>query len=480
MTEGTAADGPSSWRPPPDPGLVKDLAALRDDPALTACSGALADLHEAVLRGTDAAAWAHVDLALVFPDESVVDSDREADSRRLAGAEFCRNVSVLLPLLITWVGIATATRAYGNLLEADPSAGQRPFIQLWEQRFDGEAPWYVVPFSVIGVLDILAIAGVILLSVWVGVLRRRLDVEIPRREAALQDALRRTVSRASVFLTKASRSSPDQFGASLNGVADRLEAIEERVLRVAGAAIDTLSSTEAIHQGAQEIAERITTAASAIGDGLRAAERGLDGAAGRLEGVVSSEAELTAQVRAGLEGVKDAANEMTKGATTMHDAADVLKGEVVDGASAATQLADASGLAHDAMTKLSNDVRGLSVMAKELEKTDGHMRRVVQSITDAGTTMGDQVKQLAEIHELLVDVADLLRDRPVAAGTGGDPSTTPPGLRRALDDQQATLTEIAANVSSEAITRAYVAALQQDRHARRWSSRIRSRRTASR
>lgn len=112
---------------------------------------------------------------------------------------------ILLPLLITWIGVAFAMHTYGKLLAADPTQAAKPFVQLWQEGFDGRT-W--VTLTLVAVLDAAAILAVIGMSWRLAVLRHRLDVTIPEREAGLWNRLQGNLSDASIHLARASFDPP--------------------------------------------------------------------------------------------------------------------------------------------------------------------------------------------------------------------------------------------------------------------------------
>lgn len=115
--------------------------------------------------------------------------------------ELIRNVCILFPLLITWLGITFAILAYERLL-SNPRPGEgllleAPFVELWTEGFGGRT-W--LTFGFIGILDVTAIAIVIGLSVWASWLQRKLNVDTEREREDKWNELRSGADDAAVVL----------------------------------------------------------------------------------------------------------------------------------------------------------------------------------------------------------------------------------------------------------------------------------------
>jgi hypothetical protein len=78
--------------------------------------------------------------------------------------EVARNVLVFAPIALTWYGLSTATDAYARLLGQQPDLGNKPFLLLWEQGFNGVGNSIVfstlagIDASLIGILIVLTLA----------------------------------------------------------------------------------------------------------------------------------------------------------------------------------------------------------------------------------------------------------------------------------------------------------------------------------
>lgn len=121
----------------------------------------LLDLGTAVAGSPSEADWAHADLYRVLNPERIASSyeTKVASGTWVRWFEFFRNVLVILPLAVTWIGISVAVRGYADLLESEPQQAAQSFIYLWQSGFNGTV-WLTLE-------RLAAIDGVILLLVFV-------------------------------------------------------------------------------------------------------------------------------------------------------------------------------------------------------------------------------------------------------------------------------------------------------------------------
>ncbi|MEM7125786.1 MAG: hypothetical protein AAF702_05645 [Chloroflexota bacterium] len=121
----------------------------------------LLDLGTAVAGSPSEADWAHADLYRVLNPERIASSyeSQVASVGWVRWFEFLRNVLVILPLAVTWIGISVAVRGYQVLLEEQPEQAAQSFIYLWQSGFDGRV-WLTLE-------RLAAIDGAILLVVFI-------------------------------------------------------------------------------------------------------------------------------------------------------------------------------------------------------------------------------------------------------------------------------------------------------------------------
>ena len=133
---------PSHFDVPVDKADVSaQLHGLADYPELNinGTGQLLHKLADAVIGDSTSDAWARSDIFTVFDLETTVDIDDSQPTEKWywKWIEPARNVSILIPVAITWIGIWRATSAYSKLLSTQPEQAAQSFIYLWEQGFGG-------------------------------------------------------------------------------------------------------------------------------------------------------------------------------------------------------------------------------------------------------------------------------------------------------------------------------------------------------
>ena len=90
------------------------LFELAEAPALENRRDSLLELAGA-LDSDKAHLWAKVDLFAAFGEDSVSVPKADSRDRQIVWFEWARNLLVLVPLVITWLGVWLASREYGEL-----------------------------------------------------------------------------------------------------------------------------------------------------------------------------------------------------------------------------------------------------------------------------------------------------------------------------------------------------------------------------
>jgi chromosome segregation ATPase len=148
-----------------DMALIQRLEALATEFDTTDPQAAqrFRDLAGGLRTGGNATAvWAFSPLDSLFDAEKLVARrggpiDRDGISR----SEKWRNVLVLVPLVVTWIGIAWAASAYSSLLARDPAQAAQSFIYLWQDGFEQTMP---LTLGRVAIIDGLILTAVILLT----------------------------------------------------------------------------------------------------------------------------------------------------------------------------------------------------------------------------------------------------------------------------------------------------------------------------
>ncbi|MFF3444168.1 hypothetical protein [Streptosporangium sp. NPDC002721] len=210
-----------------DSELADELRELADHPHLAARRDQLNDLAGAMTDPGGAGRWCEVDLFAAFaPDDSILVDDEPEDTspsrkprwrRRLVAA--VGPVLVLGPVLVAWLGLMMATRAYGDVLDAGGTdAARRPFLEMWQRGFDGRLPW-VFEFGSVALCTLAAVSCLVFWTVYENIARNSREEASERALRALRVRLRGALTRASLVLGQVRLSSPERFGAELSRTA---------------------------------------------------------------------------------------------------------------------------------------------------------------------------------------------------------------------------------------------------------------------
>jgi hypothetical protein len=211
-----------------DSELAGELRELADHPHLAARRDQLNDLADAITDPGGAGRWCEIDLFAAFaPDDSILVDDEPPEATSPLGKRRWRRglgtavgpALAFVPVLITWLGLMTATAAYGDVLDdGGPEAARRPFLEMWQQGFDGRLP-QVFEFENIALCTLVSILCLILWTVYENIARNRREDASDRALRALRVRLRGALTQASLVLGQVRLSSPERFGAELSKTA---------------------------------------------------------------------------------------------------------------------------------------------------------------------------------------------------------------------------------------------------------------------
>lgn len=319
-------------------GLARRLRELSDHELLSLRRDELRCLADDLESGTGVEAWAELDLVRSlagpeslappdappgtgrpsrFPDRLRARPRPGASSAALTTGwgrlvrrpvptdviEAALGVLVFVPLLVTWLGLREATKAYGRLSAEDPGEASRPFLQLWQSGFGGRlSP--LGRFDNVALMAVLLITLLVLVAGWHARSRARAererDAEDAERERLLA-ALASVLTRTQLLLVRHRGCAPERFAGELTRAAVRLEALSGEALRGQAMLVRAAGSAESAATALGEAARRLAgelpalgTAAERIEDAVRAGSATLRGA---QEASVRSTADSAAAVR---------------------------------------------------------------------------------------------------------------------------------------------------------------------------------------
>ena len=160
--------------------------------------------------------WADADLHQMIDPAAIVENYKShtLPGRIIGIVEWIRNFAILLPLMLTWLGIARAVDAYGSLLNADNTLVTQPFLYLWQQKFNG----YLQPFGpfdfTLGALaatDFILLAIIMALTAFVTIKSHIFNITREQEAEALRVELADALANTSFLLNTKKRRPLDSF-----------------------------------------------------------------------------------------------------------------------------------------------------------------------------------------------------------------------------------------------------------------------------
>lgn len=264
-----------------DPSLAPFGAQLREllSGVPESDGSTLSDLADALTRGDrdELRGWSEMDLvALADADELVIEAtDGDAPLRRL---ELLRSGLIFLPIAITWLGIAMAAKAYGDLPTDSERYQDASFIALWESGFDGRASFSLSLFQ-IGLIDFALILGLIVVTLVAANRRQWLEADagrhIRKTRAVLVKIQRELVEHRLHGVTR--------FRSELNRAAANLRKIAGEAATASDATTNSLTASASLMTDLAGAAESQRTAVESLGARLQAVEDAVDRLAGLQE-----------------------------------------------------------------------------------------------------------------------------------------------------------------------------------------------------
>ncbi|WP_169945279.1 hypothetical protein [Microbispora sp. H11081] len=250
--------------------LAAELRALSEHPSLRPRAEQLRELAEAVVTPAQADRWCEVNLFAAFPPgESVrsLASGAGMRHRALKLMDVVQPVLVFLPIVTTWFGLKMATTAYGETLAAGGiETARRPFLEMWQQGFDGRLSNWLrfdsVAFMTLGVIGVL-----IVVTLGERLLRRSIEQEAEEEALALRSRLLAALTRATLLLGQVKLASPARFQAELTKSASELNKVGRTMSKVHTQVVEELEkaleatgqATEALTAGVTEVRDSIAT-----------------------------------------------------------------------------------------------------------------------------------------------------------------------------------------------------------------------------
>jgi ABC-type transporter Mla subunit MlaD len=435
-----------------DQELAAELRVLSKHPRLKPRAEQLRELAWAVLTPGDAERWCEVDLFAAFPPgESVrsISSGSGIWHRALKFVDVVQPVLVFLPIVTTWFGLKMATTAYGETLAAaGVEAARRPFLEMWQQGFDGRLPGWLrfdsVAFMTLGVIGVLIVVTLV-----ERLLRRSIEQEAEEEAVALRSRLLAALTRATLHLGQVKLASPARFQAELTKSASELNKVGRTMSKVHTQVVEELEkaleatgqATDALTVGVAEVRDSIASldkhmaaVSSAAETLLRSVERtayaidsvgektdvAVDRVGDRLGTVIL---DSTTGVRKSLDELATLTGQAVRDMTA--STGEVVRNLASSTGQAVRDLADSTGQA------VRDTAASLDARVGELVSATTGIGSAVGRVETAATESGDRIS-----HALTSGSGTLSA---VLGGAGAD-------IREALDDWAGTASAHAARI----------------------------------
>lgn len=254
-----------------------------------------------------------------IPPRTVADDLAQRHRSIWSFAELARSALVLLPIAITWYGLAAASATYAELVTKRPELVTQPFLLLWQRGFDGMGG--TISFSLLAAIDGTLISIIIALSL---AIHYKADVHDPRALAQTllrESQVRGLLARCLALSPSAQSLDPDleALGIAAPGIADAVIALRayagqlpELLVALEGLAQRSVSIQESLRDqvataGAREAA--FTTALERIVRDASSQTRGASSlAADTATAAAAEQAQILGEMRSIVAGLEEAKN----------------------------------------------------------------------------------------------------------------------------------------------------------------------------
>ncbi|MFC0865684.1 hypothetical protein ACFHYQ_25640 [Sphaerimonospora cavernae] len=393
--------------------LLRDLAAL---PELQPRAKQLQELSRAIMTPNQAEQWCEVDLFAAFPPSESVRPAPEGSRWHwlLKIISLVQPVLVFLPIAVTWYGLKDATTAYGEALATGGvEAARRPFLEMWQQGFDGRLAGWLrfdnvaqMTLGVIGVLIVVTLADRLLQRT----VEQRADEQAERIRGRLLGAL----TRATLVLSQVRLSSPARFQAELTRSAAEMHRMGETIGKVHTQVMESLNTaldatgqaTAALKTGVADVQrsiktldEHLTAVTSSAETLLQAVERtgyAIDSVGERTDAAVGRVGDRLGDVILdAARGVQRTLDEMTAlTGQTMKDVA-ASTGQAVQDMTHATGQA-VQDMTHATGQAVRETAKDLDSRIGELVSTTAGLGSAVDRMEAAATLSGDRISRVLD------------------------------------------------------------------------------------
>jgi hypothetical protein len=426
---------------PQDPfATATELRRLARQPRLAQIGtqlGALADAVDPNLQ-KDAHNWAAVDLFPAFLHEDAVSEPRRVWLAR--ALDIWVQVLFFAPIIITWIGLMEATRAYRQMVKVKAFATES-FLEGWQSGFHGRlaGAFYLDQVAFYVVLAIAVLVGSMIVQ---SIYRSKVDEDEP---AKLYQELARALTAAQVALAPIRLSSPRHIAEELHDATAGL-AKSATAIREAG---ETARSTQ------QEASKGLTAVSAALTE-VQGLAKTVQAAAGNVDKASHAIEQRLAEIKSTTSAIVDAetnfVQQIGQHSTNLSTSTNGLAASI-------------KGAVEGNQQQMSAAVEGSSAkIAATLDTGAGQIRSALTEITVAGAQYTHQVEQaadvlgladdavnklpgaIAELQQRVIEMGDRIGDLGKAIGEAKDampsPAAIPADFQAALRDLNAAATAL--------------------------------------
>jgi methyl-accepting chemotaxis protein len=185
-------------------GLAKELMSRGDSIAADRLTNLIAAINGAPEASPED--WVAANIQRIINPDAIVEGlkGRAVPDRWVRWLELARNSLVLLPLILTWLGIWQATSAYDALLKTNASLNGQPFLYLWQQGFNGHI-FSLFILSNLALTDFGLLSLIFILTAIVSWQYNVINTQTEKEAELLRESLAHALGDAALCLSRADR-----------------------------------------------------------------------------------------------------------------------------------------------------------------------------------------------------------------------------------------------------------------------------------
>lgn len=384
----------------------------------------LRQLRLALADGVLAEEWAAVDIYRLIDPRDIVEQIRAqaANDRIVALLEIIRNVTLFLPILVTWFGVSRAVDSYYALIQRSPSSAQTPFIYLWQNGF-GEQAWPTL--GQLGFINAFILCIVIGLTITTLVRAEYRTRARDRYAEGIRRELAEVLSLSTLYLQRLSRRTPtsliEHFRDAIEKIIGQLEAERMRIsdlaeqrdrelslltqfsadLRISSdQLLETAQRSEITHR---TLAERVGNLALPVSQMATTAEQLLT--AGRqiaapMQELAKQQQQVGAQIANAVGALQKAASDLTTSAASALSTAK----EMTQARKTFMEDMKAQRAAQEDLIKsVGENAHAMIIIGQSLYGLVGQLTTSIDQLTPSTTTLANQGDQLITHTKSLTD-----------------------------------------------------------------------------